>query len=86
MSKITSLIQPYLSQGRSGLLPALQAVQAEYGWISQEHATEIARLLHVPLAEVHGVIEFYDLLHNQPRKEKDAAYLHRHRLCLPRSR
>ncbi len=70
MSKITSLIQPYLSQGRSGLLPALQAVQAEYGWISQEHATEIARLLHVPLAEVHGVIEFYDLLHNQPRKKK----------------
>lgn len=70
MSEIASLIQPYLSQGRSGLLPALQMVQAEYGWISQEQAAEIARLLHVPLAEVHGVIEFYDLLHNKPRKKK----------------
>lgn len=70
MSEINSLIQPYLSQGRSGLLPALQAVQAEYGWISQEHAIEIARLLRIPLAEVHGVIEFYDLLHNQPHKKK----------------
>ncbi|MFO3796902.1 MAG: NAD(P)H-dependent oxidoreductase subunit E, partial [Anaerolineales bacterium] len=70
MSEIPSLIQPYLSQGRSGLLPALQMVQAEYGWISQEQAAEIARLLHVPLAEVHGVIEFYDLLHNKPRKKK----------------
>ncbi len=70
MSEINFLVQPYLSQGRSGLLPALQAVQAEYGWISQEHATEIARLLRIPLAEVHGVIEFYDLLHNQPHKKK----------------
>ncbi|MFN3742757.1 MAG: NAD(P)H-dependent oxidoreductase subunit E [Anaerolineales bacterium] len=70
MSEIASLIQPYLPQGRSGLLPALQRIQAEYGWISQEQAAEIARLLHVPLAEVHGVIEFYDLLHNKPRKKK----------------
>ncbi len=70
MSAIASLVQPYLSQGRSGLLPALQAVQAEYGWIAPEHATEVARLLHVPLAEVHGVIEFYDLLHNKPRKRR----------------
>lgn len=70
MSEITPLIQPYLSQGRSGLLPALQAVQAEFGWISQEQAAEVARLLRVPLAEVHGVIEFYDLLHNKPRKKK----------------
>jgi len=70
VSDIASLIHPYLSHGRSGLLPALQAVQAEYGWISQEQAAEIARLLHVPLAEVHGVIEFYDLLHNKPRKKR----------------
>ncbi len=70
MSEIASLIQHYLPHGRSGLLPALQAVQAEYGWISQEHAAEIARLLHVPLAEVHGIIEFYNLIHNKPRKKR----------------
>jgi NADH-quinone oxidoreductase subunit F len=52
--------------GRSGLLPALHAAQNVYGWISEPVAAEIARSLHLPLADVHGVIEFYSLFYNQP--------------------
>ena len=52
--------------GRSGLLPALHAAQKIYGWISEPVATEIARSLRVPLADVHGVIEFYSLFYNKP--------------------
>lgn len=66
MSEVASLVKPYLSAGRSGLLPALEAIQGRYGWISAEQAAEVARLLRLPLAEVHGVIEFYELLRNQP--------------------
>jgi len=29
-------------------------------------AAEVARELHVPLADVHGVIEFYSLLYSKP--------------------
>jgi NADH-quinone oxidoreductase subunit F len=59
-------IAPYLTLGRAGLLPALHAAQKAYGWISEPIATEIARSLRVPLADVHGVIEFYTLFYNKP--------------------
>ena len=59
-------IESYIPLGRSGLLPALHAAQKLYGWISEPVATEIARSLRVPLADVHGVIEFYSLFYNEP--------------------
>ena len=59
-------IQPYIPLGRSGLLPALQAAQKVYGWLPQEAAAEIAKSLKVPLADVHGVIEFYSMFYNEP--------------------
>ncbi len=59
-------IEPYVVLGRSGLLPALHAAQRTYGWLSEPVAAEIARALHVPLADVHGVIEFYTLFYNKP--------------------
>jgi NADH-quinone oxidoreductase subunit F len=52
--------------GRSGLLPALHAAQKLYGWISEPVAEQISRSLGVPLADVHGVIEFYSLFYNEP--------------------
>ncbi|MBI5963585.1 MAG: NAD(P)H-dependent oxidoreductase subunit E [Chloroflexi bacterium] len=51
--------------GRSGLLPALHAAQQLYGWLPQEVAAEVAKSLRVPLADVHGVIEFYSLFYNE---------------------
>src|SRR5687767_6622935 len=59
-------IESYIPLGRSGLLPALHAAQKLYGWISEPVATEIARSLRVPLADIHGVIEFYSLFYNEP--------------------
>jgi NADH-quinone oxidoreductase subunit F len=65
-SDLQTAIEPYVPMGRSGLLPALHAVQKLYGWISEPVATEIAQALRVPLADVHGVIEFYSLFYNKP--------------------
>ncbi len=59
-------IEPYIPLGRAGLLPSLHAAQKTFGWLSQPVAAEIARSLHVPLADVHGVIEFYTLFYNEP--------------------
>ncbi len=53
-------------QGRTALLPALHAAQALYGYLPEQVAAEIGRLLRVPLADVHGVIEFYSLFYPQP--------------------
>lgn len=58
-------LEAYIPLGRSGLLPALYAAQRLHGWISEPVAAAVAATLRVPLADVHGVLEFYTLLHNQ---------------------
>jgi NADH-quinone oxidoreductase subunit F len=57
----------HAKHGRSGLMPALHDAQFLYGYIPAEAAREIGRALKTPLADVHGVIEFYSLFYNQPR-------------------
>jgi NADH-quinone oxidoreductase subunit F len=66
LATLVPAIQPYISMGRSGLLPALHTAQKLYGWISEPVAEQISRSLGVPLADVHGVIEFYSLFYNEP--------------------
>jgi NADH-quinone oxidoreductase subunit F len=66
LTLLREVIAAYASQGRSGLLPALHAAQAIYGWISEPIAVEISRALNVPLADLHGVIEFYSMFYNEP--------------------
>jgi NADH-quinone oxidoreductase subunit F len=66
LAPLTPAIESYIPLGRSGLLPALHAAQKIYGWISEPVATEISKALRVPLADVHGVIEFYSLFYNEP--------------------
>ena len=66
LAQLKSAIESYIPLGRSGLLPALHAAQKIYGWLPQEVASEVAKTLHVPLADVHGVIEFYSLFYNEP--------------------
>jgi NADH-quinone oxidoreductase subunit F len=66
LAQLRPAIETYIPLGRSGLLPALHAAQKIYGWLPQEVASEVAKTLHVPLADVHGVIEFYSLFYNEP--------------------
>jgi NADH-quinone oxidoreductase subunit F len=66
LTRLHPILESYIPLGRSGLLPALHAAQRLYGWLPQEVAAEVARSLKVPLADVHGVIEFYSLFYNEP--------------------
>jgi NADH-quinone oxidoreductase subunit F len=65
-TSLHTAIESYIPLGRSGLLPALHAAQKIYGWVSEPVASEIAKSLRIPLADVHGVIEFYSLFYNEP--------------------
>src|SRR5215208_603072 len=66
LAPIKTAIESYIPLGRSGLLPALHAAQKVYGWLPEPVAAEVAKSLRVPLADVHGVIEFYSLFYNEP--------------------
>ena len=65
-----SALKPYLAeiapQGRAMLLPALHHAQSLYGWLPPAVQEAISRALRVPLADVHGVIEFYTMFYNEP--------------------
>ena len=52
---------------RSQLLPALHAVKARIGWISQPALNYISRRLAVPPAEAYGVATFYALFSTKAR-------------------
>ena len=66
LSPLQSRLTEFTSQGRAALIPALQAAQAIYGYIPEQAAEEVGQILGVPLADVHGVIEFYTMLYRQP--------------------
>ncbi|MEW5987061.1 MAG: NAD(P)H-dependent oxidoreductase subunit E [Chloroflexota bacterium] len=65
-----NLLKPYLDQvaprGRTMLLPALHQAQSLYGWLPAAVQEAIGQALRVPLAEVHGVVEFYSMFYNEP--------------------
>ena len=65
----TDFLRGISRRGRTALLPALLEAQREFGHISKEIATEISQALHVPLADVTGVIEFYSMLYTEPTGE-----------------
>lgn len=69
-----SLLQPYLDEvaprGRQMLLPALHYAQGLYGWLSAETQRAISNALRVPLADVHGVIEFYTMFYSEPTAKR----------------
>jgi NADH-quinone oxidoreductase subunit F len=66
LALLHSRLAPLLTQGRPALLPALQIAQDLYSCIPQEAAEAIGQALCVPLADVHGVIEFYSLFYSEP--------------------
>jgi len=70
LTRLRPAIQEFVPLGRAGLLPALHAAQKVYGWLPESVAGELAKSLRVPLADVHGVIEFYALFYNEPVGKK----------------
>jgi NADH-quinone oxidoreductase subunit F len=63
---LRSILAELAAQGRPALLPALHAAQQLCGWLPEPIAAEVGRALGVPLADVHGVIDFYAMFNRQP--------------------
>ena len=66
LSQVLPELQERSSEGRTALLPCLHIVQNKIGYIPENAAAEISRILQVPLADVFGVIEFYTLFRSKP--------------------
>ncbi len=64
--KVAALGERY-GASRSSLLPILQDLQAELGYISPFAMQEVANLLGISATQVFGVVSFYSFLTTEPR-------------------
>jgi NADH-quinone oxidoreductase subunit F len=70
LAPLSPILARYENRGREALLPLLHEAQAEYGWLPGPVQQAIGELLRVPLADVHGVIEFYTLFYSEPTPKR----------------
>ena len=51
----------------SSLIPVLQAVEEEFGWVNKDAADLVAGRLNIYPSKVYGVLTFYAQFHLKPR-------------------
>ena len=69
LARINEIVAEY-SQQKWALIPLLQEVQEEFGYIPPQSVLIIARALVLFPSQVQGVISFYEQLYTKPRGKK----------------
>jgi NADH-quinone oxidoreductase E subunit len=67
MNSVESVLKHYPRAGRDALIPILQEVQEEQGYLSRESVTLISRHLKLPASKIYGVATFYNQFRFLPR-------------------
>jgi NADH-quinone oxidoreductase subunit E len=57
---IEQIIRKYTGQSRDHLIPLLQDIQDELGYISEDSVVMAGRLLGLPASKIYGVATFYN--------------------------
>jgi NADH-quinone oxidoreductase subunit F len=70
LSILSPIFEKYAGRNRDALLPILHECQDLIGWLPREVQHAIGETLRVPLADIHGVIEFYSMFYNEPKGRK----------------
>ncbi len=68
LSKIKWILKQYPS-GRGSLIPILQDVQAEFGYLSEEAVLQLGRLTGISANEIYAVATFYTQFRFSPAGE-----------------
>lgn len=64
---IEHILSKYPDAGRESLIPILQEVQDDLGYISRESVVEIGRHLNLPTSKIYGVTTFYNQFRFHPK-------------------
>ncbi|MFQ5399324.1 MAG: NAD(P)H-dependent oxidoreductase subunit E [Anaerolineae bacterium] len=70
LTPLAPVLEKYHGRSRDALLPLLHEAQSVYGWLPREVQETIGQTLRVPLADIHGVIEFYTMFYNRPTAKR----------------
>lgn len=64
---IRKIVSEFKGEGRDKLIPVLQKVQNEVGYISKEAVVEIGSVLNLPASKIYGVATFYNQFRFEPK-------------------
>ena len=64
---IEKVISKYTNAGRDSLIPLLQEIQEETGYISEEAIVKIGKQLKLPTSKIYGVATFYNQFRFEPK-------------------
>jgi NADH-quinone oxidoreductase subunit E len=64
---VRAVLDSYPGAGRDALIPILQKVQEQQGFLSREAVVMIGRHLKLPASKVYGVATFYNQFRFQPK-------------------
>ena len=67
MQDIKKLLQQFPTLNRDTLIPILQAVQNEYGYLSEDAIKQISEFLHLPSSKIYGLATFYNQFRFSPK-------------------
>ncbi len=65
-TEINTILEKRPGAGRDALIPILQEVQEQEGYLSKEAVVQIAGYLNLPSSKIYGVATFYNQFRFQP--------------------
>jgi NADH-quinone oxidoreductase E subunit len=67
MNDVDSILKKHPRAGRDALIPILQEVQENQGYLSREAVVRIGKHLNLPTTKIFGVATFYNQFRFQPK-------------------
>ncbi len=64
---LETIFARYPVNKKDGLLPILQEIQDQHGYLTEDLLAEVGRFLNIPSNKVYGVATFYDQFSFHPR-------------------
>lgn len=64
---LDDIIKRYMNLQRDSLLPLLQDIQNELGYLSEESINRIGEMTGLPTSKIYGVATFYDQFRFEPK-------------------
>lgn len=64
---IDEIIRKYLNTQRDSLIPILQEIQEELGYLSEEAIIKVGEYLKLPSSKIYSVATFYDQFRFEPK-------------------
>lgn len=61
-----NILSKYPSGKKDGLLPILQEIQEERGFLTEDVLADVSLHLNLPINKIYGVAAFYDQFHFRP--------------------